>query len=75
MQLAASEQAWSVASEQVSFLFLITTLFVMMICCCRWHVYYSWEVPAGEVVEAKEGDGDEDGQGRLRMKLTLLEGQ
>ena len=25
-------------------------------------------------VEAVEGDGDEDGQGRLRMKRTALEG-
>ena len=45
-------------------LLYMITLFVMMICCCGWRAYDSGCRGFTLDVEAVEGDGDEDGQGR-----------
>ena len=54
-------------------LFMITS-FVMMICCCGWRAYDSGCRGFTLDVEVVEGDGDEGGQGRLRMKWTSSDG-
>ena len=74
----SSERASVVSSQQAS----LFTFFLLCDDVCDDDILLQVScvqqlggVPAGEVVEAAEGDGDEDGQGCQWMKWTILEGQ